>query len=205
MFYFYCSFCCYVSPRFNDISQSVAESIIAIDIALFYFVNQLPHNRVFDTIAVFIHMSTQYGFLYYPFFVIFLFSRDGRRRTLARVGVISAVITVIITELILKPIVHRARPFRILDNVFLLMPVPHDYSFPSTQTAVAFSLATLYFFLPFEKRERCAVLIFALLIGLDRIYMGHHYPFDVFGGMIIGVLVSCLTIRLCRINWKIYF
>lgn len=173
-----------------------------LDTALFSLINHLPHNAVSDTIAAAIHYLTRYGFIYYPVFVYFFFLKDRHRRAFARFGALSGVATHIVVQHILKSVINRARPFQILDNVVLLAPVPQSCSFPSAQTAVAFSLASLYFFFPFRVLERYAALFFALLVGLDRVYMGHHYPSDVLGGAALGILISYLTVRLSHVNWK---
>jgi undecaprenyl-diphosphatase len=42
---------------------------------------------------------------------------------------------------------------------------------------------------------RIPILIFAFLISYSRIYVGVHYPLDVFGGMIIGAVFGYISAK----------
>ena len=97
---------------------------------------------------------------------------------------------------IMKRFVTRPRPYLALDEVNIWEKfILKDYSFPSGHTTASFSLATVisvYFpaVAPF-------VLILALLVGLSRIYLGQHYPSDVFIGSLIGIVsgIIAVTVR----------
>lgn len=66
-------------------------------------------------------------------------------------------------------------------------------SFPSGHTTTAFALA-LFLTMAFNSRRNgWLYAIVAMLVGYSRVYLGQHFPVDVYFGSILGVL-SCLLI-----------
>lgn len=68
----------------------------------------------------------------------------------------------------------------------------HDWAigfgFPSGHTASAFFVAT---YLGYRyKRLQPVLIIYAVLVGLSRLYTGAHYPTDVLAGAILGILFA---------------
>ena len=98
----------------------------------------------------------------------------------------------IICNVILKPIVARIRPYSINQTVHLLVTPLKDYSFPSGHTAASFaSVSALYF--AGRKRMAAGTLIVSVLIAFSRMYLYVHYPTDVLGGLIIGLLCGWIA------------
>lgn len=89
-------------------------------------------------------------------------------------------------NLVLKPLIHRARPYETPGLARLLVSAPGPHSWPSahagSSAAAAVVLAVAY------PLWAPAALILALLIAYSRIYVGVHYPLDVVAGIIIGAL-----------------
>lgn len=73
--------------------------------------------------------------------------------------------------------------------------IEKGYSFPSGHAQVAFGVAT--YLSSVVRRRRYSVIFFsiAVLCGLSRIYVGVHYPLDVFVGAILGITIAWLIIR----------
>lgn len=95
-------------------------------------------------------------------------------------------------NVILKPIVARIRPYSINQTVQLLVTPLKDYSFPSGHTAASFaSVSALYF--AGRKRMAAGALIVSVLIAFSRMYLYVHYPTDVLGGLIIGLLCGWIA------------
>lgn len=163
------------------------------DIGLFYFFNHLPHTNVLDTIATWIHYTTRYGLIYYPFFIALLLAKHKPKVVLGKLLAVSAAGTYILTDLVIKNIVQRPRPFQTLTNVFYLPPAPDSYSFPSGQAAVAFALATTIWLRYPRSVYSYSACALATLIAIDRMYMGHHYFSDVFVGGLIGTFIACMV------------
>ena len=76
------------------------------------------------------------------------------------------------------------------------MHLPHSNSFPSGHTSTSFACATvLSFFVP---RAAPAFYLLALAIGYSRIYVGVHWPLDVLGGAVIGLVTALLLLAVAR-------
>ena len=102
---------------------------------------------------------------------------------------------VLFCNVLLKPIVARTRPFDVNTAIQLLVNRPVDYSFPSGHTAASFaSVAGL--FMAGEKRLWKPALVLAVLIAFSRLYLYVHYPTDVLGGLLLGLLSGYIGSRL---------
>lgn len=167
-----------------------------LDNELFYFFNHLPHNHILNTAALWIHYATRYGLMYYPFLLLLLVSKNKQRVQLGKLLAFSAAGTYILTDFIVKNIVQRSRPYQALPEVVFLPPAPDSYSFPSGQAAVAFALATTIWLRYPKSVYSYSACALATLIAVDRMYMGHHYFFDVTFGAAIGVTCAYVVNKL---------
>lgn len=109
----------------------------------------------------------------------------------------------VFTNLLIKPWVARPRPYVDQSSIFYQywlqvgQNVESDKSFPSGHTTAAFDCMTPVFILG-NKRLKFLALTFAILMGLARIYLCVHFPSDVLGGMIIGILAGILAVLIAK-------
>lgn len=125
---------------------------------------------------------------------------------------IAIIIGTLITNVVLKPLVFRARPYVTLaDDPFFSWYqnvgglTESDRSFPSGHTTGAFEIAlSLALCLRSDGKKGWSVLpvIVAVLTGLSRIYLMVHYPTDVLGGVIAGVIAGVLGYLIAKAIMK---
>lgn len=109
----------------------------------------------------------------------------------------SLILCLLIGNLFLKPVVARVRPFDINTAIDILIKKPLDFSFPSGHTMSSFAAATVLVYM--DKKIGAISLILATIIGFSRLYLYVHYPSDVIIGLLIGVLLGIISIKLCSI------
>lgn len=95
----------------------------------------------------------------------------------------------LVTNVALKNIIHRIRPYEVIDTLKILVHPESDFSFPSGHSTS--SLAVGWMLMRTAKR-RYGVPALALAVGiaLSRLYVGVHYPTDVLAGVAVGVLAA---------------
>lgn len=142
---------------------------------------------------------------------------QGRRAVVLWVAF--ACVLAYIFNLIIEQFVFEPRPF-ISHHVHLLVAHAADASFPSDHLAWSFAVVgmlALQFFPAFMTTTRqrrqglqsirltplltpfllmIVALVMACLIGIARIFVGVHYPGDILGGAIDGLIAACVITAL---------
>ncbi|WP_042461957.1 undecaprenyl-diphosphatase [Neobacillus dielmonensis] len=158
---------------------------------LFKSINQLAgHHPFLDSLMAGV---TNYALIIYAIvlLLIWFFGKNQYKRTVvyaAITGVLGLLINFVIGHLYFEP-----RPF-VTHHVHLLVGHAADASFPSDHTTGAFALALAVLFV--HRKIGTGMLLFAFLTGFSRIYVGHHYPFDILGSMIVSFVISTIVYKL---------
>lgn len=112
---------------------------------------------------------------------------------------IALVIGALITNVALKNLVARVRPYDYTEAIRSLLPPQSDFSFPSGHTCASFAAA----FVCLKRLPRAwgvAAMGLAGLIAFSRLYLGVHFPTDILGGLVIGLAAGWLACRLQRMK-----
>lgn len=146
---------------------------------------QTIHTPLLDKILAFITSLGNAGIVWIVLVVVLLILPKTRKT-----GIIVAaalLMDLILCNLILKNLVARVRPYDVNTAIAILIKKPLDFSFPSGHTAASFAAMTALF-LAKMKKAWIAALILAVLIAFSRVYFYVHYPTDVLGGAVVGIL-----------------
>lgn len=172
------------------------ETLINIDIYLFHLINSYLTLSIFDKFMPLI-TNVRYWYITYLIFALWLIFKGGKK---GRLALITLVVAVILTDQInsafLKELFGRIRPCHTLKNVHLLINCPISKSFPSSHAANNFLAAVILSF--FYKQYNKIFLFIAILISYSRIYVGVHYPSDIIGGALVGIIIGLLILLIVK-------
>lgn len=178
---------------------SLWQKLDEFDKWLFIKLNSKLANPFFDAVLPFLRES----FFWAPFYIFILafilinYSKKGAWWGLAFILTVS--VTDMLGTYVFKQNFQRLRPCQdpvFLDHVRLVIKqCAGGYSFLSNHAANHFGLAT-FMVLTFKSvlgQWIYLLYLWALLISFAQIYVGVHYPLDIAGGSILGILVGSLS------------
>jgi membrane-associated phospholipid phosphatase len=161
-----------------------------LDTRIFMFFNTRAYPVWLDRCM---WLATQLGNMLAAFIAAFLLFILNYRRL--AIEVIFGTLTLWLLVEIIKALSDRERPFLTLDKTRVIGWQEKGDSFPSGHTTQIFFLTTLLI-LRFQLglAASIALNVIAVLVGFTRIYVGAHYPRDVFGGAVLGSIWGILAI-----------
>lgn len=173
-----------------------------LDKDLFLYLNSLNYPPI-DRFMVAISSYTWWAIIFIILaFVIYFYGRHKWTEVIFYFLSVGA--SVILTNII-KLFIKRARPIHIdwdalgyHNVVYKLDEYSSHYSFFSSHSASAFCIAA-FTFLALRKQQWIGYLAFvwAFIVGYSRIYVGKHFPVDVFVGMIVGIAIGWIGYEFC--------
>ena len=169
---------------------NIIEILNNTDTSLFLFLNGF-YNDYFDNF-MFLYSEK---FIWIPFYVavvyqiIKLFERKSVWIILSLI--VALTIADQVSSGLIKQLVQRLRPSQDESLTGLVHTVRGyiggRYGFVSSHSANAMGFAFLTALIFRNKIFTVSVVLWALITGYSRIYLGVHYPGDVLGGFIVGI------------------
>lgn len=178
----------------------MVEFLVGIDCYLFLLFNRTLANPLFD--AFFPYITDKRNW-YAPIVIavtVYLIAARDRKKASIVIGL--AILTVALSDplciRVLKPLFQRLRPchpsyFQDGKHLFLtggrfLLGTKFSLSLPSGHAMNSFAQAmhlTLWY-----PRKKAWFLSIATLVALSRVYVGVHYPSDIFLGALLGLVLG---------------
>ena len=159
----------------------------SLDGNILLWIQQYLRSEFFAPLWTFI-TTTGNGGLIWIALTCFLLAFKKTRKVGAMCA-ISLIFSFIFTNLLIKPFVARVRPYEVIEGLAILIAKPHDFSFPSGHSSASFAVAWIMF-RKLPKRFGIPALLYACLMAFSRLYVGVHYPTDVIGGIVLGILYA---------------
>ncbi len=159
------------------------------------WVQAFLRNGITDPILSFYTKLGDHGLLWIALCIGLLVIPRTRRAGLT--GLLALVFSLLFTNVLIKNIVARTRPWLIIEGLIPLVTERDPNSFPSGHTSAAFAAATAFFH-TMPRRQGIAALALAAVMGLSRLYVGVHFPSDVLCGALMGILCGTLAWKISR-------
>ncbi len=128
-----------------------------------------------------------------PLYIIYLWFKGKEEKRTALLVTTGIVLSLVMSTFI-SSVYYHPRPFAI-GAAKPLFAHEADSSFPSDGATTVFALAFMILFLKWY-RSGSILFIYAVLVGIARIFCGVHWPFDILGGATVGFTGSYITFLL---------
>lgn len=109
------------------------------------------------------------------------------------VSLVAMLLGLLCTNVALKHMVGRTRPWLVVEGLVPLVAEPDPNSFPSGHTCAAFAAASAWWRTLPRRWMRVTGVVLAALMAFSRLYVGVHFPSDVLAGLAVGLLCGWLA------------
>ena len=137
--------------------------------------------------------------LFYGMIVITIGKKYDKKSILIFVAIALLILCADQFSGVLKHSIQRLRPSNdptISQLVRVVFEKGGQFGFISAHAANAFSFATFSILLFRNNRYTAFIIPWATMVAYTRVYLGVHYPGDILGGAILGVIVGIIIYKL---------
>lgn len=188
-------------------AKDIWSELLRYDYAVFNFINRNIHIKVLDYPMSWISYcdskGINIGLIVICAICIFILWKNKREHfwNILALFITALIISTVITYTI-KIYVARPRPLAHfgIENVVYFYEMVYKNSFPSGHTQAAFVMCFFVFML--IRKHWFLFSFLALGMGIERIYVGSHFPSDVLIGALIGIFSAFSVIKISQMFAK---
>ncbi len=164
-----------------------------LNIIFFRFINHLAGaNSILDWLAIFLAQYTPYIFI---IVLIYLwFKANYNYKNIVLYATYTAILAIGL-NFIISLFYFHPRPF-VLKLGRTLIQHGIDSSFPSDHTTFMLAIACTFLYFMQTRKIGLFFLVFGLLAGFSRVYVGVHFPLDIIGSLVVASLSAYLIVLL---------
>ena len=168
------------------------NSIIDYDLSLSLAINRYAgKSEMIDLLMGILASDYFFPVIFALFMVGIWFNGSGQKeRVVNQYIVIFSVISLAFVNWVVfvaNAYLFRSRPFE-NEQITLIYYEATDSSFPSNALAVLFAISISALIV--NQRYGIALLLLSIVYGISRIYVGVHYPLDIFSALILGAVIA---------------
>ena len=173
------------------------EGLLQWEGTFLLWIQEAVRSPVLDLIVCLYTRLGNGGMLWIALCLLMLCFPKTRRAGIA--GGLGLVFSLLFTNILLKPLVDRTRPWLVIDGLLPLVVENDPKSFPSGHTSAAFACAAAWFFTLPRRWMGVLGMAVAAVMGLSRLYVGVHFPTDVLCGALVGIFSGILSYQIIKI------
>ena len=186
------------------------DDVLSLDTELFIYLNSLG-IPLFDNFWILLSSKEANIFFYSTVLLFYFYNKRLKFSELFYILILIALMITVTdqTANLFKDSFQRLRPCyneMIKDSLRLVKDsCGGKYGFFSAHASNSFTLA-IFFGLLYKNKFKYLIYIlifYASLISYSRIYLGVHFPLDIFFGATFGIIIGILTFKLYQKN--LYF
>ena len=188
---------CYLAKGFKKyiISDVNPIKFMQYDLKIFEFFNDFAyHSRAIDILGIFLAKYLPYLLIIVSLSLIFWSKKNQiKNRIVVFLAIASALVARFIVKTAILFFYHRPRPYESLASAHKLTSTSLSdnlQSFPSGHAIFFFALSMGIYF--YNKKLGKIFFVSSLAMGLARIFVGLHWPSDIVGGGLLGILTAYL-------------
>jgi undecaprenyl-diphosphatase len=183
------------------------DKLELFDRELFLAINGF-HAPMFDNVMYYVSQIWVFAPVFF-YWLYLVYNKTGGKKLLILLGFF--VLLIVLTDQTSNQIKHAVKRYRPTHNLEIQSKVHivneyrgGTYGFFSGHATNSFGVAMILFLL-FDKKSivfRYSFFLWAALTAYSRMYLGVHYPSDIFVGMVVGLFWGYVVYQLIQYTFK---
>jgi undecaprenyl-diphosphatase len=183
------------------------DKLELFDRELFLAINGF-HAPMFDNVMYYVSQIWVFAPVFF-YWLYLVYNKTGAKKLLILLGFF--VLLIVLTDQTSNQIKHAVKRYRPTHNLEIQSKVHivneykgGTYGFFSGHATNSFGVAMILFLL-FDKKSivfRYSFFLWAALTAYSRMYLGVHYPSDIFVGMVVGLFWGYVVYQLIQYTFK---
>ena len=156
-----------------------------VDTSIFRAINGV-HYSIVHSFMFMVSLVGELAVIWFVLAILILYKnkQDGKKIFVLMTLAITA--TLLINHIVISYFIFRERPYLALQDVYQMGKQWRDSSFPSGHVSSA--MAATVVLGGYYKKYLPYMIGFVILTMISRVSLGMHYPLDVIGGVIVGLI-----------------